>query len=57
VFNRVWTLMHVPCLTIPAYRGPSGMPVGVQVVGPVGGDLKTMGIAQAVADVLMALPA
>jgi hypothetical protein len=27
------------------------------VVGPVGGDLKTMGIAQAVADALMALPA
>ena len=33
-FNRTWTLMHVPCLTIPAYRGPNGMPVGVQVVGP-----------------------
>jgi Asp-tRNA(Asn)/Glu-tRNA(Gln) amidotransferase A subunit family amidase len=53
VFNRMWTLMHVPCLTIPAYRGPSGMPVGVQVVGPVGSDLKTMGVAQAIADALM----
>jgi Asp-tRNA(Asn)/Glu-tRNA(Gln) amidotransferase A subunit family amidase len=53
VFNRVWTLMHVPCLTIPAYRGPNGMPVGVQVVGPVGSDLKTMGVAQAIADALM----
>ncbi len=33
-FNRTWTLMHVPCVTIPAYRGPNGMPVGVQIVGP-----------------------
>jgi hypothetical protein len=20
-FNRTWTLMHVPCVTIPAYSG------------------------------------
>ena len=53
VFNRVWTLMHVPCVTIPADRGPNNMPVGVQVVGPVGSDLATIGAAQAIADALM----
>jgi amidase len=53
VFNRIWTLMHVPCLTIPAYRGPNGMPVGVQVVGPIGSDVRTMGVAKAIADALM----
>ena len=52
-FNRIWTLMHVPCLTIPAYSGPNGMPVGVQVVGPVGGDVATIAAAQCIADVLM----
>jgi amidase len=52
-FNRVWTLMHVPCLTVPAYRGPNGMPVGVQVVGPVGSDVRTMSVAQAIADALL----
>jgi amidase len=52
VFNRVWTLMHVPCLTIPAYQGANGMPVGVQVVGPVGGDRQTMAAAQAIAAAL-----
>ena len=46
----VWTLMHVPCLTIPAYSGPNGMPVGVQVVGPVGSDARTIGAAQAIAE-------
>jgi amidase len=53
VFNRTWTLMHVPCLTIPAYRGPNGMPVGIQVVGPIGDDVRTMTAAQSIADVLM----
>jgi Asp-tRNA(Asn)/Glu-tRNA(Gln) amidotransferase A subunit family amidase len=33
-FNRIWTLMHGPCVTIPAYAGPNGLPVGVQIVGP-----------------------
>ncbi len=37
-FNRVWTFMHGPCVTIPAYSGPNGLPVGIQVVGPPGGD-------------------
>lgn len=35
-FNSIWTLMHGPCLTIPAYTGPNGLPVGVQIVGPPG---------------------
>ncbi len=34
VFNAVWTQLHMPCLTLPAGRGPNGLPVGVQLVGP-----------------------
>ena len=34
VFNRVWTLLHVPCLTVPCGKGPVGLPLGVQLVGP-----------------------
>jgi Asp-tRNA(Asn)/Glu-tRNA(Gln) amidotransferase A subunit family amidase len=52
-FNRTWTLMHVPCVTIPAYRGPNGMPVGVQIVGPIGSDARTMSAAQAITEALM----
>ncbi len=33
VFNRQWTLLHVPCLSLPAGRGERGLPVGVQLVG------------------------
>ncbi len=52
-FNRTWTLMHVPCVTIPAYQGPNGMPVGIQIVGPIGEDVRTISAAQAIANVLM----
>jgi Asp-tRNA(Asn)/Glu-tRNA(Gln) amidotransferase A subunit family amidase len=45
--------MHVPCVTIPTFTGPIGMPVGLQVVGPVGTDDHMIALSQAVADVLM----
>ena len=33
VFNRVWSLLHVPAITLPAGAGPHGLPLGIQVVG------------------------
>ena len=36
--NRLWTLLHGPCVTVPAGEGPAGMPLGVQLVRPYGGD-------------------
>jgi amidase len=42
VFNRIWTLLGVPCLTIPAVWGDSGLPTGVQLVGRVGDDPRLM---------------
>jgi amidase len=38
VFNRVWTLLGVPCVTLPCGSGPHGLPLGVQLVGPFDGD-------------------
>ena len=32
IFNKAWTLLHVPCVTVPAGRGPNGLPFGLQVV-------------------------
>ncbi len=34
LFNRNWTLLHVPCLTLPAGQGTNGLPIGVQLVAP-----------------------
>jgi Asp-tRNA(Asn)/Glu-tRNA(Gln) amidotransferase A subunit family amidase len=45
-FNRVWTLMHGPCVTIPAFTGPNGMPVGLQIVGPIGADDRLLAVSQ-----------
>jgi Asp-tRNA(Asn)/Glu-tRNA(Gln) amidotransferase A subunit family amidase len=36
--NRIWTLLGVPCVQLPAGQGPEGMPVGIQLVGPRGGE-------------------
>jgi Asp-tRNA(Asn)/Glu-tRNA(Gln) amidotransferase A subunit family amidase len=52
-FNASWTLMHVPCVTIPAYVGPNNMPVGVQIVGPHQADDRTLAVAGWAARVLM----
>ena len=53
-FNRIWTLMHGPCVTIPAYTGPHGMPVGIQIVGPIGLDARTIAVSKRIAEVIMA---
>jgi Asp-tRNA(Asn)/Glu-tRNA(Gln) amidotransferase A subunit family amidase len=33
LFNRMWTLLGVPAVTVPAGAGPQGLPLGVQLVG------------------------
>ncbi len=33
VFNRVWTALGVPSIHLPAGRGPSGLPMGIQLTG------------------------
>ena len=38
VFNRVWTLLGVPCVTLPCGSGPHGLPLGAQLVGSFDGD-------------------
>ena len=42
MFNGIWTLFGVPCVTVPAYTGPQGLPIGVQIVGPFGADRQTL---------------
>jgi Asp-tRNA(Asn)/Glu-tRNA(Gln) amidotransferase A subunit family amidase len=31
-FQAIWTILHVPTLTLPTHRGPSGLPVGIQLI-------------------------
>ena len=43
--NVVWTLLHVPCVAVPAGKSPSGMPLGLQVIGRIGDDARTLACA------------
>jgi Asp-tRNA(Asn)/Glu-tRNA(Gln) amidotransferase A subunit family amidase len=47
VFCRIWTVLHTPTVNIPAGLATNGMPVGLQVVGPVGSDAFTLAAAHA----------
>jgi Asp-tRNA(Asn)/Glu-tRNA(Gln) amidotransferase A subunit family amidase len=38
LFNRNWTLLGVPCITLPAGYGPQGLPLGVQLVADYDAD-------------------
>jgi Asp-tRNA(Asn)/Glu-tRNA(Gln) amidotransferase A subunit family amidase len=44
IFNGLWTMLHMPCLTLPAGRGPDGLPVGIQLVGKRHGDARLLDI-------------
>jgi Asp-tRNA(Asn)/Glu-tRNA(Gln) amidotransferase A subunit family amidase len=45
VFNRMWTLLGAPCVTLPAAWGEDGLPIGVQLVGRIGQDARLMAAA------------
>jgi Asp-tRNA(Asn)/Glu-tRNA(Gln) amidotransferase A subunit family amidase len=45
IMNGVWTLLHAPCVSVPAGTGPRGLPIGLQVVGRVGDDARTVAAA------------
>ncbi len=38
MFNRFWTLLGVPCISLPHGTGPFGLPLAVQLVGPLRSD-------------------
>ena len=45
VFNRAWTLLGVPCVTVPFGKGPLGLPLAVQLVGSMDSDMALLGWA------------
>jgi Asp-tRNA(Asn)/Glu-tRNA(Gln) amidotransferase A subunit family amidase len=51
-FNRLWTLMGVPCVNIPATVAHGGLPVGVQVIARFGDDAGALAGARFVEEAL-----
>lgn len=42
LFNRIWTVLGAPCVTIPFGRGAQGLPLGVQIVGRYDDDARVL---------------
>jgi Asp-tRNA(Asn)/Glu-tRNA(Gln) amidotransferase A subunit family amidase len=45
-FCTLWTLCGMPSLSMPLMRGGNGLPLGVQLVGPRGGDARLLRTAR-----------
>ena len=45
IFNQVWTLFGVPCVTLPHGTGPRGLPLGVPLVGRHDADMVLLACA------------
>ncbi len=44
-FNLLWTYLWMPCVTLPFTKGPTGLPVGIQLVGRCHEDKALLDIA------------
>jgi Asp-tRNA(Asn)/Glu-tRNA(Gln) amidotransferase A subunit family amidase len=31
-FQAIWTILHLPTMSLPTHRGPNGLPVGIQLI-------------------------
>jgi amidase len=47
-WSALASVCGLPSTVIPAGRTPQGLPVGAQLIGPRGGDSKTLAVAQAI---------
>jgi len=46
LFSRIWSLLGTPCVSLPLLKGPAGLPLGVQVIGPRGRDDVLLSVAR-----------
>lgn len=51
-FNRIWTLMHMPCVNVPGLTGPNALPVGVTLTGPRYSDRRLIAAAGLLGEIL-----
>jgi Asp-tRNA(Asn)/Glu-tRNA(Gln) amidotransferase A subunit family amidase len=56
-FNRLWTLLGVPCVSVPGAVGDHGAPIGLQLIAPRGGDARLLAVALRLEQALSLLPA
>lgn len=52
-FNRLFTALHFPCVTLPGFSGPYGLPVGIQLLAPRFADSHLLRTAQLVEELII----
>src|SRR5918998_1161660 len=45
LFCRMWTLLGLPCVSLPGIKGPNGLPLGAQIIGPMYKDGLALSVA------------
>jgi Asp-tRNA(Asn)/Glu-tRNA(Gln) amidotransferase A subunit family amidase len=45
-FNRLWSLLGLPCVNVPGALGDHGAPMGLQLIGRLGDDARLLALAQ-----------
>ena len=45
-FNKFWSFMGTPCISLPLLQGENNLPLGVQLIGDKYDDLRFLGIAR-----------
>jgi Asp-tRNA(Asn)/Glu-tRNA(Gln) amidotransferase A subunit family amidase len=48
IFNGMWTALGTPAVTLPLFKGPNGLPVGLQVIAGRFKDRRLFDIAEAI---------
>jgi Asp-tRNA(Asn)/Glu-tRNA(Gln) amidotransferase A subunit family amidase len=46
VFSNAWSMLHVPCITLPAGVGPNELPLAIQLIGRRGRDEYLLDVAE-----------
>lgn len=46
LFQRLWTVLHLPCVSLPGLVGEAGMPVGIQLVGGLRDEQRLLAVAR-----------
>jgi Asp-tRNA(Asn)/Glu-tRNA(Gln) amidotransferase A subunit family amidase len=49
MFNRLCSGLRVPCVNLPGFGGPNGLPVGVQLIGAIDEDVRLLRAAKWIA--------
>jgi Asp-tRNA(Asn)/Glu-tRNA(Gln) amidotransferase A subunit family amidase len=55
-FNRLWTLLGVPCVNVPGLSDPAGLPLGVQIIARFGRDRFALAAAAFIEQALAPTP-